>query len=127
MLAVAATSALKAMPDPLVSESMTRPLLGPAPEAPAQLGVLVPPGANNCSAFSRLYGVRGGGGCGLEDPPASSARAPPGRVGPGVHGRGVHGPGVYGPGAAHRFYFRIIVAPERNTPARFAMPCRGIR
>ncbi len=30
MLAVAATSALKAMPDPLVSESMTRPLLGPA-------------------------------------------------------------------------------------------------
>ena len=32
MLAVAATSALRAIPDPLVTESMPRPLLEPGPD-----------------------------------------------------------------------------------------------
>ena len=58
MVAVAATSTLKTMPDPLVTESMPRPLLRRPGYAPAQLGVFVPPGANNFSGFSRRSGVR---------------------------------------------------------------------
>ena len=55
MLAVAAISTLRTIPEPLVTESMPCPSSSRPRHAPAQLGVVVPPGANN---FSGTFPLR---------------------------------------------------------------------
>ena len=83
-LAVAATSTLTATPDPLVSESMPCPSPGRPRRAPAQVGVLGGPGANNFSGVFSASTSFGAGGAAdgdirrvLQRMPGRSADAAP--------------------------------------------------